>query len=125
MVTYAIPPGPIPVPSSSVVNDVSGPTQNTLPLIIGLVVGLVGLLIISVLMVIIVVGLVVIVRQRKSSTFTEQPFYDDVIPQPLSTQSDGIELKENEAYGNVLSDTSQTWVSTLQPNIAYGVVQTH
>ena len=95
MVTYVISAGTDPV-----------------PLIIGLVVGLVGLLIIFVLMIILVLR-VVLVRQCKST------------PQPPSTQSDGIELNENEAYRNILSDTSQTQVSTLHPNLACRVVQSH
>ena len=74
LLTYTISPVTDPVPSSSVVNDMSDSTHN-LPLIIGLVVGLVGLLIVSVLIVIIVLR-VVLVRQCKCSAFTEEPFYD-------------------------------------------------
>ena len=37
-----------------------------------------------------------------------------------------MKVKENEAYKKVISVTSQPQVSTsLQPNIAYGVIQTH
>ena len=121
--------GPAPIPTSTVVNDVSGPTQNppnNLPLIVGLVAGLVGLLVITLLMIIIVLS-AVLVRQRKPAAITKQPFYDYVTPPQPPAQHESIQLKENEAYGKVLSDTSQPQVSipSLQPNVAYGVIQTH
>ena len=116
--------GIAPVPSSSVVvNDVSGPTQNPSTLIIGIVAGLVGLLVITLLMIIIVLSLALVGR-CKPAAVTKQNY---VIPPQPPTQLEKIQLKENEAYENVLSDTSQPQVSIppLQPNIAYGVVQIH
>ena len=101
-----------------------GPTQN-LPLILGVAVGLVVLLVVTVLMIIIVQS-VVLVRHRKPTTAKEEPFYDYVTPSQLPAQNERIQLKENEAYEKKLSVTSQPQVSTsLQPNIAYGVVQTN
>ena len=114
--------GIAPAPSSSTVNDVSGSAQNSLPFIIGIAAGLVGLLIIM----IIIVLSVVLVRKRKPAAVTKQPFYDYVTPPQPPTQHERIQLKENEAYGKVLSDTSRHQESTpLQPNIAYGFIQTH
>ena len=110
MLTYVISP------------DTDQNPDNNLTLIIGLVVGFVGLLIILSVLMIIIVLRVLYVRQGKSSTFTEQPVYDYITPQRPSTQSDRIELNENQAYGNVLSETSETQFSTLRPTIAYGVV---
>ena len=105
----------------------SNPANNTyyLALIVGVVGGLVGLLVITALMVVIVLS-VVLVRQHKSATSTEQPFYDYVTPEKPPTLPERIQLKENEAYGNISPDTSQRQVKTppLQPNIAYGVIQT-
>ena len=97
------------------------PTQN-LPLILGVSAGLVGLLVVTVLMIIIVQS-VVLVRRHKPTTAKEEPFYDYVTPLQLPVQNERVQLKENEAYEKI---TSQPRVSTsLQPNIAYGVVQTN
>ena len=122
-------------PSSSVVNDLAGPTLN-LSLIVGVVAGvvLVGLLVIM-LPVIIVVRSAVRVRKQnlvQKSTADhdyEEPFYDyiTVPPQP---PKETIQLRANEAYGNIPSGTShyQPQVSippvALQPNLAYAVIQT-
>ena len=92
-------------------------------LTIGLVVGLVGLLVITVTVLVIVIVLsVVLVKQCKSATFTKH----DAPPQ-TPTLPERVQLRENEAYGKVSSDTSPPQVSTtpLRPNFAYGVIQTH
>ena len=100
-------------------------TSNDLALIVGVVGGLVGLLVITALMVVIVLS-VVLVRRHKSATSTEQPFYDYVTPEKPPTLPERIQLKENEACGNVSPDTSQHHFSAppLQPNIAYEVIKT-
>ena len=76
-------------------------------------------------MVVIVLS-VVLVRRHKSATSTEQPFYDYVTPEKPPIPPERIQLKENEAYGNISTDTSHCQLKTppLQPNIAYGVIQT-
>ena len=116
--------GSAPVPTSSVVNSVPDPTQNpsNLPFIVGLVVGFVGVLVLTVVMIIVVLR-VVLVRQCKPATSTEQPSYDYVVPpQP----HERIQLKENEAYGKFLSDTSQpqVFIPPLESDLAYAVVKT-
>ena len=108
-------------------NDVPDSTSVS-SLIVRLVVGLVGLLVITVtVLVIIIVLSVVLVKWCKSATFAKESFYDYVAPPQPPTLPERVQLRENEAYGTVSSDTSPPQVSTtlLQPNIAYGVINTH
>ena len=122
-------------PSSSVVNDLAGPTLN-LSIIVGVVAGVVSVgLLVIILLVIIVVRSAVRVRKQnlvQKSTADhahEEPFYDYVTAPPQPPK-ETIELRANEAYGNILSGTShyQPQVSippvALQPNLAYAVMQT-
>ena len=117
------------------VNDLAGHTLN-LSIIMGVVAGVVavGLLVIMILVIIVVQSAVRVRKQNLVQKSTadhdhEELFYDYVTvpPQP---PKETIELRANEAYGNILSGTShyQPQVSkppvALQPNLAYAVMQT-
>ena len=92
------------------ISNSPAPTSLNAGLIAGLVVGIAGTLTCIAL-------LVVFMRWCKSSTSTEQPFYDYVAPSQPPTQSEKIEVKENNAYGAHPQLTSST--SSLQSNAAY------
>ena len=117
-----------PMPSTEVpivVTDTPEPsTSNSslaTSLIIGLTVGLVGCVIVAVLVTTIVVS-VVLVRQHKSTTAHEQPFYEYIAPPQPPALSERIVLKENEAYGHIDTRGLDS-TRPMQPNAAYGVVQ--
>ena len=83
------------------------PTSLNAGLIAGLVVGIAGILTCIALF-------VIFMRQHKSSTSTEHPFYDYVTPSQPPTHLEKIEMMENDAYGAHPQQTSST--SSLQSN---------